>query len=519
MHFVGFEAGISFAHYWLLYSLFFFCQPLHLNPYLSSKELVAEFGSSIGTGAYQAGTGGDITVNAGSISMGGSLSTGNISLGGSIIGTEAAFNTQGGNINIFSDNITINDGAAISAATLGAGKSGKLAINTSNIFISGARELFTNGLLFSAVTTSSLGEGDAGDVNVSADRVSILDGSYIGSLSFFEGNSGTVSVQASDSIKIDGSVPNELAINFQAIGRENANNSSINSVVLPVNPKAFSSVSIPLNRQTTGDSGDVIVSTDRLNVTNSGDISVANLGSGKGGDVLIEARSAKFGHGGTITAATASGDGGNITLKANSLRLRDDSFISATAGSAGDGGNITINADTIVGTGNSDITANASQGRGGQIEINTEGIFGLFVRDELTPFNDITAFSEAGPELDGEVRINIDSDLQNDLEIQEVDVASVEQLIASSCLERNPNQSSFTRRGTGALPPTPDTGLPVWEIPDSSAIPQNDWQLGDPIVEATNLQPDSEGDLQIVATGGEAANQSNACYRNNPNRG
>ena len=53
---------------------------------------------------------------------------------------------------------------------------------------------------------------------------------------------------------------------------------------------------------------------------------------------------------------------------------------------------------------NSDITANAFAGNGGNINITSQGIFGLLFSDELTPNSDITASSQLG--INGTININ-----------------------------------------------------------------------------------------------------------------
>ncbi|MEO1404590.1 MAG: S-layer family protein, partial [Cyanobacteria bacterium J06635_1] len=47
-------------------------------------------------------------------------------------------------------------------------------------------------------------------------------------------------------------------------------------------------------------------------------------------------------------------------------------------------------------TENSDITANATVGDGGRVDVVAQGIFGIEARPELTPLSDITASSEFG---------------------------------------------------------------------------------------------------------------------------
>ncbi len=103
-----------------------------------------------------------------------------------------------------------------------------------------------------------------------------------------------------------------------------------------------------------------------------------------------------------IQATTQSGNGGNIALETRDLvLLRNNSSISTTAGQAGaggDGGNITLEAGFVVAVPqeNSDITANAFEGRGGNINITTNAIYGLEFRNQLTSLSDITDSSQLG---------------------------------------------------------------------------------------------------------------------------
>ncbi len=107
---------------------------------------------------------------------------------------------------------------------------------------------------------------------------------------------------------------------------------------------------------------------------------------------------------GALTASTFLGQGGNILIQADTLLLRHNSRLTATAlGGQGNGGNVIINSPIIIGLENSDIIANAIQGQGGNISITTQGLFGLKYRDQQTLDNDITASSQFG--LSGTVEI------------------------------------------------------------------------------------------------------------------
>ncbi|MEM1309345.1 MAG: hypothetical protein AAGF98_07570, partial [Cyanobacteria bacterium P01_H01_bin.153] len=91
---------------------------------------------------------------------------------------------------------------------------------------------------------------------------------------------------------------------------------------------------------------------------------------------------------GKIISNSASGDGGNLDLRLDDfLLLRNGSRISTNAGTTqtlGDGGNIDIEAPFVIAVReeNSDITANAFLGDGGEVNISATGIFGLEFRPE-----------------------------------------------------------------------------------------------------------------------------------------
>jgi large exoprotein involved in heme utilization and adhesion len=165
----------------------------------------------------------------------------------------------------------------------------------------------------------------------------------------------------------------------------------------------------------TGDGGNIYIEgyPNTVTIDDGAVVTVNSQGRGQGGQIEVEAGSLTLDNG-TLSAQIDSDQTGesvgNITLDVqNLLLLRNGSQISTNVGtpSAGaNGGNIFINAGAIVAVSdeNSDITANAFQGRGGNISISTESIFGIDFRERLTPLSDITASSNAG--FTGTVVIN-----------------------------------------------------------------------------------------------------------------
>jgi large exoprotein involved in heme utilization and adhesion len=265
----------------------------------------------------------------------------------------------------------------------------------------------------------------------------------------------------------------------------------------------------------TGASGNVIVNTPKLTVTDGALVTVKNDGTGNGGTLQINAGEIFLARQGGITAVTGVGEGGNINLQVGKfLVLRQGGLISSAAGGFGDGGNITINAPFIVGVSseNSDIIANAFRGRGGNIDITTQGLFGLKFRPELTPESDISASSQFG--LSGTVNIsNLAFTPTAGLIQLPSNVDDPSQRITQGC--RTYSNSRFVATGRGGLPDDPsdrrNSPHPWTDLRDPLAF-HNSATLTTasqantntpPIVEATGWRINAKGTIDIYATGSE----------------
>ena len=232
-------------------------------------------------------------------------------------------------------------------------------------------------------------------------------------------------------------------------------------------------------------------------------------GEGDAGKISIDARSL-FLDNGLITATSTSGEGGNITLQiADNLILDNNSQISTRAGTqntgGGDGGNISIAADFVIASSasDSDITANAFTGNGGNINITTQQLFGLEFRPEQTQFSDITASSEFG--IDGAIDIEIlELDPANSLvRLPETPSDPTNQIIAGCPADAGAN---FTVTGRGGLPPNPRTSvqeeiiLQAFETGTGRsdlAIRESDRSS---IVEAQSWVVNEQGKVELVAS-------------------
>jgi filamentous hemagglutinin family protein len=451
-----------------------------VTPHLSIQDGAGLNSISLGTAP-----GGNINIDATALSVSGFSSFSPVAV--TTLVTSAYGSGNAGDISINGDNLMVSNGAALSSVTFSPGSSGKVTIRNTDITVQGDNPAG----LYSNISSITYGIGSAKKLTIDTARLQIQDGGAIAGSSFFAGQAGDVTVNATESIIIN--------------GRSKLNNSSINSSVLSPGEVLRQQLQIPA--RLTGNAGHVSVRTPNLTLTNGGTVSVTSQGSGNGGSLNITADNIQLKNQGLIQAQTESGDGGNIALQVRSLLLmRDRSNITATAGGSGDGGNININAPLITGLENSDIIANAVRGRGGSIQIATQGIIGLQYRPQTTAENDITASSQFG--VSGTVQVNnIGVDPNSGLVELPENITDPSQQIASGC---SANQGSkFVATGRGGIPQNPNQEMRsdrTWsDIRNISAYRQNRAvtaqipEFPQTLVQATGWHRNAQGKIELLA--------------------
>ncbi|BAY62915.1 filamentous hemagglutinin family outer membrane protein [Calothrix brevissima NIES-22] len=468
------------------------------NLNLQTPSLMMRNGGIITNLTFSQGVGGNLNIFASDI----------IDLNGSAIQTGNVIGSTGtaGNIKIDTKQLLLQDGATFVSATFGNGLGGSIDINaTDSVQIQ--RTPIGAALLTGIYTNSTFGTGRGGDLRIDTGKLFVETG-VIGSNTGtstpagvipFGGPGGNVIVNASESVEIAGVLPDprfpsglgttgfsasrsgDLTINTKKlILREGADAStatlgagiggtltvnaseSIELSGTTVGDLTLGGISAAAGRATlpeliaTGASGDIRIYTDRLIVRDGAKIDVQSLGTGNAGNMQVVANSIFLDHQGTISAATTSGEGGNITLKTRSLLMRHNSQISATAGGTGNGGNIKITgfspANFVALLEGSKITADAVAGRGGNISINTRGLFNC-------PTCQISASSQLG--IAGQISITT-PEAESNFEVVDLpqEVAKPEQVVAQACrATTSQNRSEFTITGRGGLPPRPSEQL------------------------------------------------------------
>jgi|GEM_PF-51900 len=523
------------------------------NVTIETGSLIIESKARISTNTFKNnGEGGDININASeSVEMKGTVTNNGSFFTGLVANTEGVKNA--GNITIQTRQLMAFDGAEIISFSFGSGNAGKLTVNASeSVEFSGATKagVIVNSFLASA----TFGAGNAGDVIINTGKLILLDGGQIGSGTFGAGNSGNVVINAKDFVDLIGQEPidkiypsglfaqadfgatgnggnltlttGRLTIrdgarisagtlggstgaggNLTVIARDSIELSGKNTYFIPTTGK-FEVLGSSLFSQSdgAGNAGTLRVETGELIVTDGAEVTVSAEGSGTAGNLEILARSILLDNQGLIKAETAAGSGGNITLQLqNLLELRHHSQITATAGresGTGDGGNINIESSFIFAlpSENSDITANAFQGRGGNININALGVFGMEFRPSQTPLSDITASSEFGQS--GEVAIaNPEITPSPGALALDTDIIDAAQIISQSlCNQQEGN--NFVITGRGGLPSNPgekiSTRVILIELGSAGKIEEIAEGINKYIVEADGWEIDPQGNVVLT---------------------
>ena len=426
---------------------------------INTSQLLAQDGGQISTSTFGEGNGGILTVNAtDSVQVIGTSAGAQIT-SGLLAQAEAGSTGNGGDLIINTSNLLIQDGAFVSVSTLGEGDGGNLTVNvTDSIQLIGRS---TDGTLASdlAARANPNSTGNGGNLTINTSRLLIQDGAQVSVDTLGEGNGGNLTVNATDSVQVIGSdefgTSSSLSAGAIQDATGNAGNLTINTPQLLVQDRGL----VFASTSGEGNAGDLTIITSELLVQDGALVSARAFADGDGGSLTIMSDNLTVDNG-RITAQTANADGGNITLSIVDLLLlrngNGNSLISATAGGEGNGGNLNIDATFLVAfpNENSDISANASQGRGGNISITADGVLGIQFRDALTEFSDITASSDFG--ISGTVTLNTPETQINQEQIEQPeDVVDSSDVVSQSVCSDFGGDSQLANTGRGGVPQIP----------------------------------------------------------------
>jgi filamentous hemagglutinin family protein len=385
--------------------------------------------SSLLASTFSSGNAGDIIIDApnATVSFDGVGTSASTSVFGesNLLGVDYVGTGQGGDIKINARSLSLSNGASLFTYTDGEGNAGTIQINAANSVSLGSE---------SSLVASTFSSGNAGDIIIDAPNATVsFDGvGTSASTSVFNQSNG----QGGD-IKINArslSLSNGASLFTDTAGEGNAGNVTINAtdniqIAGVYDNSTFTGISSAVLNGARGDAGNIEINTGSLFVTNAGQLLSNTNGQGNGGSITINARDTVSFDGtnneGAPSAAFSNvesggeGNGGDISITANSLFLTNggelNTFIrggdGTNPGGIGKAGNVKLN---ITNTTNiSGISENGTPsgifssvgtgaiGDAGNIEITTGS---LFVSDDAR----IIA-STSGQGNAGSIKINANS--------------------------------------------------------------------------------------------------------------
>ncbi|MBD1852942.1 filamentous hemagglutinin N-terminal domain-containing protein [Cyanobacteria bacterium FACHB-502] len=207
--------------------------------------------------------------------------------------------------------------------------SGNITIRASNaIEISGSS---ADGTSISRLFSGTEGSGNAGTISLSTRQLTIREGALISTSTSGSGWGGNLSIQA-DTVELSGVMP-------LSTGQTNLS--------------AFSTESFG-----TGKAGNLTIDANQLIVREGAIVSTATVNQGQGGNLTITARDsvtllgASVVNGQTLRSGlsaetSGTGNAGTLMLNTDRLVIQEGAIISAATFGSGQGGDITITADRI----------------------------------------------------------------------------------------------------------------------------------------------------------------------------
>ena len=306
---------------------------------IAAERLEMSGGASVNTATYGAGAGGTLSAEVGDLFLSGAapdIGTGNVTS----LATSTRSGGPGGDVTIDASSISLIDGGGIIGITIGTGASGDLRVTASeSVRIEGS----AGGILSSSIGTLTLVLGDAGDVEIRTPRLVLHNGGQVGSTTSAFGNAGDVSLVSDEAIVLSGRDDALGSSQILSLSESVATSGLVSPDFIRSAPQLAEIASI----DNSGNSGNVSIATPSLFVTDGGRIQIANRGLGDSGNLSIVGDTVRLESGSRISAETLVGNGGQLDFDLRVLELDTGSILATTVG-PGQGGNIRIRASERV---------------------------------------------------------------------------------------------------------------------------------------------------------------------------
>jgi filamentous hemagglutinin family protein len=346
---------------------------------IKTNTLLVQDGAQVDASTFSEGKGGNLTVDAKDVQLiGESADRWFASTLGAIAGRNSAGNA--GDLAIKTNTLLVRDGAGVNTSTFGKGKGGNLRVDAQDVQLIG---ISANSQLPTALATYAVpnSTGDAGDLTIKTNTLLVRDGAQVGASTFSKGKGGDLSVDAQD-VQLIGT-SSGLGASAQPNSTGDAGDLTIKTNtllardgaqvlastfgegkggILTVDAKDMqligtsSGLFASAEQNSTGDAGDLTIKTNTLLVKDGAQVGTATFGAGKGGNLTVDAQdvqligtsnNGQFPSGLSASTVSSTGDAGDLKIKTNTLLVRDGAQVSTGTFGAGKGGNLSVDAQDV----------------------------------------------------------------------------------------------------------------------------------------------------------------------------
>ncbi|MBY5283714.1 two-partner secretion domain-containing protein [Anabaena sp. PCC 7938] len=335
-----------------------------------------------------------------------------------------ASGTPAGSIHFQGRNISLNDASAALLVNQGSSNSGDISMNASESLALWG--FGTNGFPQSMLRADNFGDGEGGNILVSASQIFLKDGGALHGINFGQGAGSNISVEIGDLLHIVGLSPisgfasslntitrgsgksgdirvvtNKLQILDGAVignspwGNGAGGNTTINASdfieVIGENPQNLAASVIVAGTFSQANAGQLTINTPKLRLRDGGGIVASTVNSGNGGDLFINVSDSievsgvgsisglpsRIGARGELLAPpirqlfglpdVITGNTGKLILNTSHLQITDGAIVGVDHQGVGDAGKLEINAGSIRLDNGGSLTAATAEGEGGNV--------------------------------------------------------------------------------------------------------------------------------------------------------
>ena len=364
------------------------------NIELKARSLQLTNGAVITTSTRGLGNAGSVTIIADTVSFDGQ---GDFDTVLGFKQSSAAFSAvtdvgegQGGSVNVQARSLSLTNGGAIITSTLGQGDAGNILINADTIFLSGKgsdsdiNNFFNSSGAYSSVLDT--GEGQGGRIEIAAKLLSLTNGAVITTSTSGQGDGGNIAIVDTDRLVVQSGA--QVSANTSGVGRAGTLLVNASDSVEVSGTSANGRTPSRLNFDTSGagDAGDLRINTSRLVVRDGGRVSARTSNRGRAGTLAVNAGLVEVsGVGsGLYFDSRSSGDAQGIRIETGQLVVQNGGQVTVNGTGSGNPGDLEVAAGSIFLNNEGKLTTETASGNGGNIRLRVQDEIRMRYRSEIS---------------------------------------------------------------------------------------------------------------------------------------